>query len=119
MMPANMMLKNISAAPQAPSLIRAQVIPRIRATITRLTMSSMVRSLVVSGRSGLWRRSGDFDLLDDPEQLVDRGLALDDLPEAVLLEVDHPVLAGLGLDGVDRRVLADQVAHRLGDDQQF
>ena len=62
---------------------------------------------------------GAGDSLDDPEQLLDRRPALDDLAQAVFLEVDHAVLAGLGLDRVDRGVLADHVAHRLGDDQQL
>ena len=65
------------------------------------------------------RGRGTSASLDDAEQLLDRGPALDDLAQAVFLEVDHAVLAGLGLDLVDRRVLADHVAHRLGDDQQL
>src|SRR6478735_2545117 len=72
-----------------------------------------------NGRSGVRPRQSMGALLDDPEEFVDRRLALDHLAEAVFLEVDHPVLAGLGLDGVDRRVLADQVAHLLGEDEQL
>src|SRR4051812_45768125 len=57
--------------------------------------------------------------LDDAEQLFDRSPTLNDLAQAVLLQVDHAVLAGLDLDLVDRRILADHVAHRLVDDHQL
>src|SRR5512135_3496560 len=101
--PANRTLKNIRAAPQSPSPIRAQVIPAIRATIAELMPISMQTPsiapgcdgtrVVVSGRDGVRRCARRS--LHDPEQLVDRRPPLDDLAQSVLLEVDHAVLAGL------------------------
>src|SRR3954451_16711037 len=84
----------------------------MKATMIRLATTPMVRIPLphVCAVNGL---------LDDPEELVDRGPALDDLAEPVFLEIDHAVLARLGLDGVDRGVLADHLAHGIGDDQEL
>src|SRR5262249_59611723 len=58
-------------------------------------------------------------LLAHPQQLLDRRLALDHLPQPVLLEVLHPLLDGLLADGVEVGILADQLPDAVRDEQQL
>src|SRR5262245_58919422 len=91
------------------------VITRTIRSMTQDGIGRAPRGFAVWGsRTGL-----DAGSLHHAQEFLDRRAALDDLAQAVFLEIDHPVLAGLGLDLVGRRVLAQELLHGVGDHQQL
>src|SRR5712691_3316512 len=101
--PDRMTLRQVIAAPQAPSPATQYV---TTPTITSSKMSMMALDM---------NESSSLTSLHDSQQFVDRGDAFHDQPQALFLHVEHSRLARLGLEHRQRGLVANQVAHAVGD----